>query len=286
MPAPRQRDGASLRTALRKEQVLPFVGVYDVYSASLAARRFDALFLSGFGFSASTYGLPDAGFISASDMIAYVGRVRVVAPAAHLLVDLDDGYGDPVVAAHTALLAEAAGASGIVLEDQARPKRCGHLPGKQVVPLDDYLAKLDRVLSARDDLFVVARTDASAEDEMLRRARAFAAAGADAVLVDGLEELALVRRLADELPVPLCFNQIAGGRSRPYSAAELQDAGVRLAILSTPCLFAAQAAIEQELDRLAASDYLLRGPGQGAVGLADCAAVLDENLAGRLGAEA
>lgn len=274
--------GDALRSALDERRVLPFVGVYDVLSASLAARRFDTLFLSGFGFAASSYGLPDVGFISWTDMVSYVQRVRSVAPGAHLLVDLDDGYGDPVVAAHAALHVEAAGASGIVLEDQERPRKCGHLDGKQVMALDGYMEKLERVLAVRRDIFVVARTDASSADEMYRRARAFGGSGADAVLIDGLKDLDLVRELADELPVPLCFNQMAGGRSRPMTLSELHDGGVRIAILSTPCLFAAQAAVERELERLQEADGILLEPGDGALGLADCAAVLDENLDVRL----
>jgi 2-methylisocitrate lyase-like PEP mutase family enzyme len=257
------------------------VGAYDVFTASLVARRFGGVFLSGFGFAASTYGLPDVGFIPWTEMVAYVGRVRAVAPTAHILVDLDDGYGDPVVAAHAALHVEEAGASAIVLEDQERPRRCGHLDGKRVLPLDVYLDKLRRVIAAKHDMFVVARTDADAPDEMYERARAFAREGADAVLVDGLKDLDLVRELASELPVPMCFNQIAGGRSPARGFTELRDAGVGIAIHSTPCLFAAQAAVERELSRLVEEDGLLLGPESGKLGLADCARVLDENLAVR-----
>ena len=268
-----------MRAAVAERAVLPFIGVYDAFSATLAARRFDTLFLSGFGFSASTYALPDVGFISWTDMVAYVQRVRAVAPTAHVLVDLDDGYGDPVVAAHAAMHVEDAGASGIILEDQERPKKCGHLDGKQIMSLEGYLEKLDHVLEARRDLFVVARSDASDPDEMYRRAHAFAETDADAVLLDGLKDLELVRALADEIDKPLCFNQIAGGRSRPRSLTELHEAGVRLAIHSTPLLFAAQAVVEAEVERLHTEDGLLLGPDDGAVGLADCVSLLEENLA-------
>jgi 2-methylisocitrate lyase-like PEP mutase family enzyme len=267
-----------MRHALDASPVLPFVGVYDAFSASLAARRFETLFLSGFGFAASTYGLPDVGFISWTDVVSYVQRVRAIAPTAHVLVDLDDGYGDAVVAAHAAMHVEEAGGSAIVLEDQERPRKCGHLEGKRVMPLDDYLDKLHHVLDARRDLFVVARTDASDPEDMVRRAHAFAGAGADAVLVDGIKDLDFARELAAEIDKPLCFNQIAGGKSAPRSLTELRDAGVRIAIHSTPCLFAAQAAVQRELDRLLAEDGLLLGPESGALGLADAVRVLDENL--------
>ena len=95
--------------------ILPFIGVYDAYSASLAVRQFDTLFLSGFSFSAGYYGLPDQGFIAWPDMVACAQRIRAVAPRAHLMVDMDDGYGDAGVATHAAAMLEVAGASGIVL---------------------------------------------------------------------------------------------------------------------------------------------------------------------------
>ena len=106
-----------------------------MFSASIAARHFKGLFLSGFGFAASHYGLPDIGFIAWGDMVAYVQRVRTVLPRHHLLVDMDDGYGDADIACHVTRLLESVGASGVVIEDQRRPRRCGHFNGKQL--LDD-----------------------------------------------------------------------------------------------------------------------------------------------------
>jgi 2-methylisocitrate lyase-like PEP mutase family enzyme len=151
-------SGAGLREHLRRHPITPFIGVYDVFSASLAARQFDALFVSGFGFAASHYGLPDIGFISWPEILNFVQRIRSIVPGHHLLVDIDDGYCDTEVACHVARSLEKLGASGIVLEDQARPRSCGHTDGKQILPLENYLAKLKSVLTARRDLFVVART--------------------------------------------------------------------------------------------------------------------------------
>jgi 2-methylisocitrate lyase-like PEP mutase family enzyme len=96
--------------------LIPFIGVYDVFSATLAGRHFDSLFVSGFGFAASHYGLPDIGFITWTDIVDYVQRLRTVLPFHHLLVDIDDGYCDPEVACHVVSVLEAAGASGVVLE--------------------------------------------------------------------------------------------------------------------------------------------------------------------------
>jgi 2-methylisocitrate lyase-like PEP mutase family enzyme len=274
--------GAALREEMVKGALIPFIGVYDVFSAALAARHYSGLFLSGFGFAASHYGLPDIGFIAWSDLVAFVHRVRALLPRCHILVDIDDGYGDPEIACHVVALLEAAGASGVVLEDQQRPRRCGHLDGKQLLPLDAYLTKLRRVLDTRREMVVVARTDATDPADIRERVRAFEAAGADALLVDGVRDLGLITRLRAEVSRPLAFNLIAGGKSPRSSLKDLSVAGVSLAIYSTPCLFAAQGAIDVALQRLKEADGLLPdGDSEHAVGLKECVAVLQENLARR-----
>ncbi len=246
----RQRPGTLLKEAITTECFLPFIGVYDVFSASIAARNFNGLFLSGFSFAASFYGLPDIGFICWSDLVAFTQRVRTVVPHHHLLIDIDDGFGESDIACHVVSLLEAAGASGVIMEDQKRPRRCGHFPGKQLLDLDDYLVKLTRVLATRQDLVVIARTDASDPEERLRRAKAFAACGADAVLVEAVSDLHSVRQIQDTVQCPLMVNQIAGGISSSWSFTDLQKAGVSLVNYSTPCLFGAQSGIEGTLSWL------------------------------------
>lgn len=271
--------GTRLRQAIADNQrILPFIGVYDVFSASVAGRHYDSLFVSGFGFAASHYGLPDIGFITWTDIVAFVQRLRTVLPTHNLLVDIDDGYCDPEVACHVVSVLESIGASGVVLEDQKRPRRCGHFEGKQIMELDEYLAKLRAVLATRRDLVVIARTDTSDQDDMIRRVKAFAEAGADAVLIDGLPDLEVVRRLSKEVDRPFCFNQIAGGKSPAFTQGDLHEAGVSLAIYSTPCLFAAQHAIEAAMADLRARDGTLAG---NPLGVRDCNKLLTENLSRR-----
>jgi len=270
--------GARLRESMAATKILPFIGVYDVFSATVAARHFDSLFVSGFGFAASNYGLPDIGFITWTDIVAFVQRIRTVLPTHNLLVDIDDGYCDPEVACHVVSVLEAAGASGVVLEDQKRPRRCGHFEGKQIMELDEYLAKLKAVLATRRDMVVIARTDSADLDDIARRVAAFAEAGADAVLVDGLKSLDTVRELSKRVDRPFCFNQIAGGKSPACTQSELSEAGVSLVIYSTPCLFAAQTAIEDAMTALKARDGTLAGSK---VGVSDCTNVLNDNLARR-----
>lgn len=141
--------------------------------------------------------------------------------------------------------------------------------------------KLERVLAARRDLVVVARTDAAEPGDILTRVRAFAAAGADAILADGIRDLALVEEVAGSVTRPVAFNQIAGGKSPPASLSTLAARGVSLVIYSTPCLFAAQAAIEDALAALAAADGQL--PAEPRVGVASCTAHLTANLQRRAG---
>jgi len=274
-PPSRQAAGNRLRTAIAREGLVPLVGVYDVFSATLAAEHFEGLFVSGFGFGASHYGLPDIGFNSWSDIVAFVHRIRTVLPAHHIVVDIDDGFADVAVACHVVSLLEAAGASGIILEDQARPRRCGHLGGKRILGLVEVLEKLNRVLQTRCSLFVVARTDASDRQEIFERVAAYSETAAAAILVDGIDGnlLSEIRSVTDK---PLAFNQIAGGASPALSFTELRGAGVSLAIYSTPCLFAAQGAITDSLQALKAQSGL-DGNSRG-VCLRDCQNVLEANL--------
>ncbi|HBP88787.1 MAG: isocitrate lyase/PEP mutase family protein [Nitrospira sp.] len=246
----RQRHGKLLKEEIWQGSVLPFIGVYDVFSASIAAQYFNGLFLSGFSFAASYYGLPDIGFICWSDLVAFTQRVRTVLPQHHLLIDIDDGFGDSEIASHVVSLLEETGASGVIMEDQKRPRRCGHFPGKQLLEIEEYLLKLTRVLETRKDIVVIARTDAMDPEDRLRRAKAFSDCGADAVLVEALPDLAMAREVRDKVKCPIMVNQIVGGKSPSWSFRELQEGGVSLVNYSTPCLFGAQSGMERTLTLL------------------------------------
>ena len=169
------------------------------------------------------------------------------------------------------------GVSGVVLEDQQRPRRCGHYDGKQIMDLDQYLVKLQRVLEFRDDLFVVARTDTQDAAESARRVKAFAAAGCDAVLVDAVCDLGAYCALRGDAAVPMVCNQLAGGKTPAWSLTEMSAAGIQLVIYSTPCLFAAQGAVEAAIRRLRADDGRLASAAAD-VKLEQCTPVLQDNL--------
>ncbi|MFD7526477.1 MULTISPECIES: oxaloacetate decarboxylase [unclassified Streptomyces] len=272
--------GTALRDEVRSPGTTPLIGIYDMYSASVVARHYDGFFVSGFGFAASHYGLPDIGFIAWPDMVAFVERLRLAFPTHHLLVDIDDGYVDPEVACHVVQRLERIGASGVILEDQKRPRRCGHADGKQVLPLEEYLEKLNLVLESRRDLVVVARTDATEESDILRRAEALAATDADVVLVDGVRSVEWIKRIREVVgDKPLLFNQIAGGKSPRLSLSELTDLDCQVAIYSTPCLFAAHAAIDSALTDLKRSDGRLPEfvPSEG-IGVQRSTELLEKNI--------
>ncbi|MFJ2646493.1 oxaloacetate decarboxylase [Streptomyces sp. NPDC087420] len=272
--------GSDLRAAVEAPGTTPLIGIYDMYSASIAAQHYDGFFVSGFGFAASHYGLPDIGFIAWPDMVEFTERLRLAFPTHHLLVDIDDGYVDPEVACHVVQRLERAGASGVILEDQKRPRRCGHADGKQILPLEEYLEKLNLVLESRENLVVVARTDATEESEIIRRAAALAETDADVVLVDGVRSVEWISRIREVVGTkPLLFNQIAGGKSPRLSLTELTELAVDVAIYSTPCLFAAHSAIDSALLELKAADGRLPAMAHtGAVGVKAATELLEKNI--------
>lgn len=259
-----QRDvnesyGNFLRKRLQGGDILPLIGVFDQFSASLAGREFDGIFCSGYGFAASYYGLPDEGYIAWPDIVNYVERMRAILPQTHLVVDIDEGYGDPNIAASVVKRLERVGASAVVLEDQRRPKQCGHLEGKEVMAFDDYMRRLEAVLTARDSLFVVARSDSTSFDDGLVRVSEYAKSGADAIMLEGLSAVSDVARVADVVQgrAKVVVNLIAGGKTPPVTLTELKKNGADLVIYSTPCLFNAHQAIVDGLKKLKERDGML-----------------------------
>jgi 2-methylisocitrate lyase-like PEP mutase family enzyme len=263
--------GEAFRERIRTGKILPLCGIHDAFSALLAAQRFEGVFCSGFGFAASQYGLPDIGYVSWRDIQDFATRVRQVVPDTHLLVDVDDGFGEEVIAANTISQLEAAGVSAVMIEDQKRPRRCGHFEGKQVLPVAQFAKKLKSALAARKSLFVIARTDATDMEDGLRRALRYVDAGADGVMVEAVSDLELVRRVVEQTDAPVMVNQLHGGKSPNWTLQELQDVGVSIVMYSTPCLFAAQYGMQKYLDELIATGVL---PAEGTTTMRQCVEVL------------
>lgn len=270
--------GLNLREELdTNTDVEPFLGIYDCFSARIAAAYSSNLFLSGFGFSASFYGLPDAGYVPWSEMVAAAWRIRQILPQHRLLVDIDDGYVDVDTACHVVGQMERMGVAMVMLEDQARPRRCGHVDGKLLLPLADYLEKLNAVLGTREQMCVLARTDAAGED-IFRRIEAMSKTDADVLMVDGIDSVETLRRVVQSTDKPLLFNQISGGKSPRLSMSDLRELGIRLVQYSTPLLFAAQRAMGEAMQALFHEDGVLRyDRSEGDMGVPEANTLLKTN---------
>lgn len=264
--------GNEFRRRIRQKRLLALIGVYDVFSAKIVAERFEGVFCSGYGYAASAYGLPDVGYVNWRDMADFATKIRHGIPTTHILVDVDDGFGDEVVASNTIRILESNGLSAVMMEDQKRPRRCGHFEGKEVLPVEEYLTKLSNVIETRRSIFVIARTDASDPSEGIERAVRYAEAGADGVMVEAIRDLDTISKLRSHLSVPIMVNQLHGGKSPNWRFNELEEAGASIVICSTPCLFAAQYGIERYLDMLLETKCL---PSEYTASMDDCARVLN-----------
>lgn len=226
------------RELVASPEILMLPVAHDALSAlAIAEAGFSALCVAGYGSSGSALGLPDIGLMTATEMLAHYSHIieRVDVP---VMVDIDTGFGDVNNVIRTVRQVERLGAAALFIEDQTFPKRCGHMAGKSVVAVEDYLPKLKAALWARQDpdFLIMARTDAAAVyglDEAIRRACLYAAAGADMVFVEAVTSVADMRRVNAAVPVPSMANMIEGGRTPFLAAPELQELGY--AAVAYPC---------------------------------------------------
>ena len=239
-----------LRERLNQPGLVVAPGVFDMVSLRLAdSFGFDALYMTGYGTVASHMGLPDAGLATYSDM---VGRVTAMAGMARtpLIADADTGYGGLLNMRHTIRGYEAAGACAIQLEDQEFPKKCGHTPGRRVIPTADMVRKIQVAVDSRasKDFLIIARTDARTTlglDEALRRAEAYAKAGADILFVESPETEEEMRRIGQSFDLPLVANMVEKGRTPVLTRPELETLGYKIAIFPVTALLAGVQAMTQ-----------------------------------------
>ncbi|MDA3920490.1 MAG: methylisocitrate lyase [Salinisphaera sp.] len=219
-------------TALKTETPLQIAGAINAYSALLAEHSgFQALYLSGGGVANWSYGLPDLGMTTMNDVLEDARRITD-ATDVPLLVDIDTGWGSAFNIARTVRQMEAAGAACVHIEDQVAAKRCGHRPGKAIISQAEMVERITAAVDARDEMKIMARTDALAVeglDSAVERAAACVAAGADYIFAEAMTDLAMYRRFTD-LGVPVLANITEFGATELYSTTQLADQGVAMVL--------------------------------------------------------
>ncbi len=233
----------NLKSMLKSKKPLVIPGVYDALGAKIAQKvGFDAMFQTGYGTSATLFGMPDFGFVGAAETVDNARRIcRAV--SVPVIVDADTGYGNALSVWKLVKELESAGAAGIFLEDQKWPKRCGHMQGKEIVPQEEYTEKLSAAIDAREnkDFIIVARTDARATeglDEAIERGKQNKKTGADAVFVEAPRSLDEMKRIGKEINAPLVANMIEGGATPLSSAETLNKMGFKIILYPLSVLYA------------------------------------------------
>lgn len=245
----------SLKQRLSADEILIAPGVFDMISAKVADDvGCETLYMTGYGVVASHLGLPDAGLATFTDM---VGRVDCIAKGVSvpLICDGDTGYGGLLNVQHTVRGYEKAGAAAIQLEDQEFPKKCGHVKGRRVIPIEDMVDKVKVAVETRDssEFLIVARTDARTMhglDEALRRVDAYAAAGADVLFVESPESEEEMRTICERFDQPLLANMVEGGLTPVLTKEALQEIGYSLAIFPASGFLSAAASLRKAYEAL------------------------------------
>lgn len=239
-----------LKKYIQEPEILIMPGVYDALSAKIAEKcGAKAIQVSGYGLAGSYLGLPDVAILTKTQMVELTGNIcRAV--SIPVMADGDTGFGNAVNLYYAVKEFEAAGAAGVNLEDQFFPKRCGHMSGKQIIPLSEAVKKIEAAAAARTDPdFVInARTDAIAVagvDEAIRRGNAFAKAGADLIFVEAPTEADDIKRVIQSIDAPVSINMLYGGKTPPIPIQTLQEWGAARVSVPVAAIFAAAGALER-----------------------------------------
>lgn len=262
-----------LKNALSEKRFIVAPGIFDMISTRVAdAMGFTALYATGFGTVASHLGIADAGVATYTDM---VGRVGAFAQAAKtpVIADADTGYGGLLNVRQTVRGYEAAGIAAIQIEDQEVPKKCGHTPGRKVIPTKEMCLKIEVAVEARKnpDFLIVARTDARTSlglDEAIARGKEFAKAGADIIFVESPESEAEMQRIGQEIDAPLLANMVEGGRTPILPTKRLAAIGYDIAIYPAVGFLAVAAATERVYGHLLKNGDSTGLPAQESYGFA------------------
>lgn len=247
--------GGTLRSLLDGKELVMAPGAPDALAARLVEQAgFPAVYMTGFGATASRIGCPDVGLLTQTEMTTHA-RDMVRAVSVPVIADADTGYGGPANIERTVKEYQQAGVAAIHLEDQVAPKRCGHMAGIKLVPADEMLRRLECAMAARegDDLLVIGRTDALAAaglDEALKRAQRYRQAGVDIVFVDAVKRIDDARAIGREIAGPLVISLVEEHEAASLKPDELKRMGFSLAFYPLSALFTATRAIWEMLAEL------------------------------------
>lgn len=239
-----------LRKLISSESYLVAPGAYDVLSAKMLEKAgFNAVYLTGYGASASLLGAPDIGVLSMTEMLNHAFRMASCI-SIPIICDIDNGYGNALNVMRTIRSFEKAGVAAIQLEDQALPKRCGHMKGKQVIPCKDMVNKIKAAVDTRidQDLVIIARTDARAVyglEDALERAQAYVEAGADVIFVEAPHSKEEMITIRNKIEAPLLANMIEEGKTPLLSAAELNEIRHEIVIYPLSTLYTTAFAVKK-----------------------------------------
>ena len=239
----------------QRNEIIVLPGVFDALSAKVAENAgFEAMFQTGYGSAASLLGMPDFGFLNAGENIENARRI-IRSVSLPVIIDVDTGYGNPLTVWKIVNDLVAYGAAGIFLEDQIWPKRCGHMAGKDVIGVDEYIQKLRAAVTASENknFVIVARTDARAPlgfDEAIERGRLYRKEGADVVFVEAPQSEDELREIPKKIDSPLLANMIENGVTPTFSADELKSMGYSMVVFPLSGLYGAAYAMKKIFSQL------------------------------------
>ena len=255
-----QNQAARLRELLSQPGVLTVPGCYDAFSALMVEKSgFPCAYMTGFGSSASVMGQPDTGLMDFTQMSTHAGNLASCI-GIPLIADGDTGYGNAINVYRTVKTYAKLGVAAIQLEDQAAPKRCGHVQGKVLVPLKEMLGKLHAAkdAAAEKDIVIIARTDARAVDGFqaaLDRCMAFEETGADVIFLEAPKSLEEMRATAELIQKPLLANMVEGGETPFLGKQELQELGFKIGLYPVTLLLSVAHTLEKQLPRLEKEEH-------------------------------
>jgi len=244
-----------LRELLRAPGIIVAPGAYDCLTAKLIEREgFPAVYMTGAGTAVTRLGKPDLGFATLTEMLSSAGSITSTV-SIPLIADADTGYGGPLNVYRTVQEYQRVGVAALHIEDQVFPKRCGHLDGKHVVPMEEMAVKIRAATAARtdEDFVIIARSDALAVtglDDTLRRCEAYVEAGADILFVEALRTPEEIDRVVRELDVPLLYNFVEHGKSPLLPVPELQRLGFKIVIFPGSIMLAVGALVRRILGEI------------------------------------